>query len=276
MMPKPPLYQTAHQSKLVWLLRYMRTEMSLHSRWSQGQLRTWHLTCGSECRGICTSAPSGDLRRLPARLTACPEKQSVAGPSTMVRVATATRSGLGWSVLPQEGKSQSTALYCRKAQAGSSEGQETEETGRSLRTASSKCKIGHTCAWEDTWTELCRQLHAVEGLPCPGWRGMEHSTCPAHAPGHTGLGLKHLGKTSFLSSGLGPVPLSLSAGSCSPHQSGNEWKAPSLVCFMAARSPLDLSQKNKIVCNCQHTLSLCPSFPPGEITHQISPEFSPT
>lgn len=139
------------------------------------------------------------------------------------------RTGLGWAGLPQEGKSQSTALYCRKAQAGSSEGQGTEETGRSLRTASSKCKIGHTCAWEDTWTELCRQLHAVEGLLCPGWRGMEHSTCPAHAPGCTGLGLKHLGKTYFLSSALGPVLLSLSAGSCSPHRSGSEWKAPLFV-----------------------------------------------
>lgn len=94
-MPKPPLYQTAHQSKVVWLWRYMRTDTSLGSQQSQGQLRTLHPPAGSECRGIRTPTPSGNPWQLPAHLTACPERQSMTGPSTTAGVAAATRAWLG-------------------------------------------------------------------------------------------------------------------------------------------------------------------------------------
>jgi len=43
------------------------------------------------------------------------------------------------------------------------------------------CNIGHTCVWENTWAELCREQHAVEGLLCHGQRGVEHCT---PLPGH--------------------------------------------------------------------------------------------
>lgn len=94
MMSKPSLYQTTHQSKLIWLLRGTRTATSLHSRWSQGQLWTWSPPAPSEHRGICTPTPSGDLQRLPAHLMVHPERQSMAGPSTTAGVAAATRPEL--------------------------------------------------------------------------------------------------------------------------------------------------------------------------------------
>lgn len=117
LMPKPPLYQTACQSRLVQLSGCM--PLQAVSWW----LQTWHPLLALS---IAASVPA------PA--------------STHQQV----------------------------------EEKELQETGRSLSTTTTKCKISHLHAQKDTKGALCRELHAGEGVLCHRRYRMEHSACLAH------------------------------------------------------------------------------------------------